>query len=153
MIVIEFSESNLIAGQPLVEASLIERAANLVLQYAGPPEPESLTVVISDDEQLERLNQQYLGIEAPTDVLSFPDGSLDPDAGEVYLGDVIISYPRACAQASAGGHPVEHELELLVTHGVLHLLGYDHGEPEEKEAMWAIQAKILRLLENPLNPP
>jgi len=80
-------------------------------------------VVISSDAQLLELNRQYLGIEAPTDVLSFQADELDPETGRRYLGDVIISYPRAQAQAEVGGHAVLDELQLLVVHGVLHLLG------------------------------
>jgi probable rRNA maturation factor len=65
---------------------------------------------------------------------------------EPYLGDIAISLPRATAQAEAAGHPVAAELQLLTVHGVLHLLGHDHAEPEEKAAMWAAQAAVLATL-------
>lgn len=107
-----------------------------------------VTLVLTDDEGIQALNRDFLGNDAPTDVLAF---SAQEDAGpfisapEVggYLGDVIVSYPRAAAQADEQGHPVEQELNLLVVHGVLHLLGYDHTHEEEKAAMWAQQEAIL----------
>ena len=113
---------------------------------AQPGQGAALALVITDDEALRALNRAYLGIDAPTDVLSFggesPDFVSAPDA-EPYLGDVVISYPRAQAQAAAAGHAVDDELALLVVHGVLHLLGYDHVRPDDKAAMWEQQAHIL----------
>ena len=79
----------------------------------------------------------------PTDVLSFPASETDPDTGASYIGDILISIPRAQAQADAAGHPLEAEVQLLVVHGVLHLLGYDHADAEEKALMWKAQAEIL----------
>jgi probable rRNA maturation factor len=115
-------------------------------QSRAQPIQAALTLVITDDEALRALNRAYLGIDAPTDVLSFggesPDFVSAPDA-EPYLGDVVISYPRAQAQAAAAGHPVDAELALLVVHGVLHLLGYDHVRSDDKAAMWEQQAYIL----------
>jgi probable rRNA maturation factor len=114
--------------------------------HAQPSQGAALALVITDDEALRVLNRSYLGIDAPTDVLSFggesPDFVSAPDA-EPYLGDVVISYPRAQAQAAAAGHPVDAELALLVVHGVLHLLGYDHIRSDDKAAMWEQQARIL----------
>ena len=130
----------------LVDPSALESAGRLALECAEAPADSVLTVVISDDEQLAELNSQYLGIDAPTDVLSFPVNEVDPDTGARYLGDVLISYPRAQAQAEAGGHAVLDELQLLVVHGVLHLLGYDHAAEMDKERMWAVQADALKRL-------
>jgi probable rRNA maturation factor len=93
------------------------------------------------------LNRQYLGVDAPTDVLSFPVGEVDPESEALYLGDILISYPQALAQAEAAGHPVQAELQLLVVHGTLHLLGYDHAEEDEKTLMWKAQDEILARLE------
>ena len=76
----------------------------------------------------------YLGIDGPTDVLSFPASEMDPETGVHYIGDILISIPRAQAQADAAGHPLEAEVQLLVVHGVLHLLGHDHAQAEEKAA-------------------
>ncbi len=108
-------------------------------------------IVITDDEGIQELNRDFLGIDAPTDVLAFSAQEeteifvMAPEEVE-YLGDVIVSYPQAVAQASEAGHPVERELALLVVHGLLHLLGYDHGEQEEKAIMWARQEAILSSL-------
>jgi probable rRNA maturation factor len=79
-------------------------------------------------------------------VLSFPAGEYDPETGSRYLGDILISTAYAARQAAQYGHSPEAETQLLVIHGVLHLLGYDHAEPEEKERMWAEQTAILQLL-------
>ena len=127
-----------------VESDLIERAAQAVLTHES--KEGELTVFLSDDAQLHELNLEYLGIDAPTDVLSFPASETDPESGAAYLGDVIISAARAEEQARSAGHPLEAEVQLLVVHGVLHLLGHDHGEPEDKARMWAAQAQILDTL-------
>ena len=102
-----------------------------------------LTIVLTDDAQLHKLNQEYLGIDAPTDVLSFPASETDPETARRYLGDILISVPRAEEQARAAGHVLEAEVQLLVVHGTLHLLGYDHAEVDEKARMWKAQAEIL----------
>jgi probable rRNA maturation factor len=102
-----------------------------------------LTIVLTDDEQLHALNREYLDIDAPTDVLSFPASEKDPETARRYLGDILISIPRAEAQAQAAGHALEAEVQLLVVHGTLHLLGYDHAEAEGKARMWKVQAEVL----------
>ena len=141
---LSISDALLTTGElDLANSAILERAASETLYYAGASEPVELTIAIQGDEALAGLNRQYLGIDAPTDVLSFSTNEIDPDSGARYLGDVLISFPRAQAQAEAGGHGALDELQLLVVHGVLHLLGYDHAEPSEKEAMWAAQAEIL----------
>lgn len=145
---------NVIISDPfegLVSPDLLERAAQSALQQQASS--GDLSVVVEDDAHLQALNLEYLGIDAPTDVLSFPSGEAeeDPETGRAYLGDVIISYPRALEQSAAAGHPVQAELQLLVVHGVLHLLGHDHAEPEEKDRMWAAQNEILRSLDVRLN--
>lgn len=139
----------------LQEVGYLERAARSALDYSGAPSNAELTVVITDDEQLRQLNRQFLGIDAPTDVLSFPSGDEepDPDSGDPYLGDILISYPHAQAQAEAGGHAVKEELQLLLVHGVLHLMGYDHAEEDQKAEMWSAQGAILNSLGLTLRPP
>lgn len=136
------------------ETALLERAALLTLETIPPlsPDPEidsanaDITIVLTDDRQLHELNLDYLGVDAPTDVLSFPASEMDPETGTTYLGDIILSIPRAIVQAQAGGHPVEAEAQLLVVHGTLHLLGYDHATDDEKAVMWGEQAKVLEKL-------
>jgi probable rRNA maturation factor len=126
--------------------SLLERAARFTLRSQPAPAEVDLTIVLTDDAQLHELNRQYLGVDAPTDVLSFPASESDPETGTPYLGDILISIPRAAAQAQAAGHSIEDEVQLLVVHGTLHLLGYDHAELEEKDRMWSEQAKVLERL-------
>ena len=126
--------------------TLLERAARAALTHQKRSADSNLSIVLTDDKRLRQLNRDYLGIDAPTDVLSFPASESDPDTGSPYLGDILISIPRAKAQAKAAGHPLESEAQLLVAHGVLHLLGHDHVKPREKAKMWKAQAEILKSL-------
>jgi probable rRNA maturation factor len=128
------------------DLDLLEEAARLTLDLQAAPPDAELTIVLTDDEQLHALNRDYLGVDAPTDVLSFPAAELDPETGARYLGDILISVPRAAAQAQARGHSLAAEAQLLVIHGVLHLLGHDHADSEDKARMWAAQAEILERL-------
>jgi probable rRNA maturation factor len=102
--------------------------------------------VLTDNRRLRRLNRDYLGIDAPTDVLSFPASESDPDTGARYLGDILISIPYARQNARQAGNSLEAEVQLLVVHGVLHLLGHDHAKPREKARMWQAQREILEAL-------
>jgi probable rRNA maturation factor len=128
------------------DVALLERTANTVLEQQSVKEDLILSIILTDDEKLHELNHDYLGIDAPTDVLSFPASELDPETGARYLGDILVSVPRAAEQAKAAGHDLAGEVQLLVVHGILHLLGYDHAEAEEKARMWAAQADVLERL-------
>ena len=130
--------------KPSFDTSLLERAARAALDQQSAH--GDLTIVLTDDNKLHELNRDYLGVDAPTDVLSFPVGEVDPESEALYLGDILISYPRALAQAEAAGQPVQAELRLLVVHGTLHLLGYDHAEEDEQALMWKAQDEILARL-------
>jgi probable rRNA maturation factor len=123
--------------------ALLERAARFTLDHESAPANAELTIVLSDDTQLRELNKQYLGIDAPTDVLSFPADEVDPETEISYLGDIILSIPRATEQAESAGLRVEEEAQLLVVHGTLHLLGHDHAEAAEKARMWQAQAEVM----------
>ncbi len=98
---------------------------------------KGLTIVIVGDETIRQMNADFHGVDAATDVLSFPSDEED------YYGDIIISYETARANAHAAQWRTDEELELLVVHGVLHLLGYDDIDPIERERMWKRQGKIL----------
>jgi probable rRNA maturation factor len=130
------------------DIALLERAAQVTLEHAGAERSRSadLTIVLTDDAQLHELNRDYLGVDAPTDVLSFPADEEDPESGVHYLGDILISIPRAKKQAKAAGHPLEAEVQLLVVHGTLHLLGHDHAKTREKARMWKAQAEVMSKL-------
>jgi len=120
---------------------LLKDAAQAVL--ANQSIDGDLTIVLTDDEQLRQFNREYLGIDTPTDVLSFPASETDPETTRRYLGDILISLPRAKKQAQAAHHTLEAEVQLLTVHGVLHLLGYDHAGVKEKARMWKMQAEVL----------
>ena len=131
-----------------VSPGRLKTAAEVTLEAEGHSTGE-LTLVITDDEALRALNWAHLGIDAPTDVLSFGGESpefVSPPSVDKYLGDVVIAYPQAKKQSLAAGHPLEAELTLLVVHGVLHLLGYDHVRSEDKAVMWKRQGEILSRL-------
>ena len=133
-----------------VQAEPLHRAALATLIHQRVEELCEVAVVVTDDEALRELNRRYRGVDAPTDVLAFPDETQRPFVGAPgfprYLGDVIISFPRAEAQAAEAGHDVRAELQLLVVHGVLHFLGYDDVTDEQRARMWAAQADILQTL-------
>src|SRR3990172_6242652 len=124
-------------------SALLELAARAVLTHQNESLDVDLSIVLTDDTRLHKLNRDFLGIDAPTDVLSFPASETDPETGAPYLGDILISVPRAQAQAEAAGHALEAEVQLLVVHGVLHLLRHDHAQAEDKARMWEAQAEIL----------
>lgn len=123
----------------------LERAAQAALVQQSAPDAD-LTLVLTGDSQVQALDQEFLGKDTPTDVLSFPSSEMDPETGRRYLGDIIISVPQAEAQSVARGHTLEAELSLLVIHGVLHLLGHDHAGAKEKARMWKAQSEVLTSL-------
>ena len=125
---------------------LLERAARAALVHQSAPQDATLSILLTDDAQIQSLNRDYRGIDTPTDVLSFDVHERDPETGFLYLGEIIISMPYATKQAAKNEHPLEAEIQLLIVHGVLHLLGHDHTKVEEKEKMWAAQAEILAKL-------
>lgn len=129
----------------------LERAVVAALAHQSESPESELTIVLTDDARIQELNRDYLGIDAPTDVLSFPasetDGSeINPETGARYMGDILISLPYAARSAGKTSHPLEAEVQLLAVHGVLHLLGHDHAEADEKARMWKAQAEILESL-------
>ena len=122
-----------------VDGERLRRVARHAFHRAGG-RGEVLTILLARDRRLRHLNRDYRGIDRATDVLSFPDGEEVPEGG-VCVGDVAVSVDAAERQASAAGCSREQELDRLVAHGVLHLLGYDH-ETDDGEMM-ALQARIL----------
>ena len=137
-----------------VSKSWLRMVARQTLQSEGPDESSGISLVIADDETLRGLNLEYCGLDETTDVLSFSLGEAGddghPDVGfpappdeTAQMGEIVISYPQAKRQAREARKPLKAELALLVVHGVLHLLGYDHAEPQEEKIMWAKQDRIL----------
>lgn len=135
--------------EDMIDTKRLGEAVRRTLETEGQPGSlVELTLVVGYDAQIRELNRQFRGVDASTDVLSFATAGTDvplaqsPDMAR-YLGDVIISYKQAEAQAKAAGHATEDELDLLVVHGVLHLLGYDHDTNGRKSRMWTRQEAIL----------
>jgi probable rRNA maturation factor len=127
----------------------VQRAAQTALR--SEDRSGQVTIVITDDNSIRDLNRDFLGKDSPTDVLAFAaQETAEPFVGapeaDEYLGDVIVSYPRALSQAEQFGHSTTEELHLLIVHGILHLLGYDHATEEEKSLMWSRQDAILAQL-------
>jgi probable rRNA maturation factor len=107
-----------------------------------------LSLMLVDEEAMEGLHLQWMDLPGPTDVMSFPLDELRPGkpgllSGPGMLGDIVLCPTVAARQAAAGGHSTQDELDLLTTHGMLHLLGYDHAEPDERDEMFALQRKLL----------
>ena len=135
----------------LVDEDEVRRTAEHVLKAEGVAPPYELSLVFTDSETVQRLNRDYRGVDEATDVLAFSmlppeegDSSfvLPPD-GITHLGEVIVCYPRAVEQAQEEGHSVDKELALLIIHGILHLLGYDHEKTEEEAKMRAREKELL----------
>jgi probable rRNA maturation factor len=139
------------AEYPLDEARLVQAAETVLSQHVAQHDL-ALTVVVTSDDTVAEMNRQYRNVEGPTDVLSFPAAAppVELEGEPRYLGDLVIAYPYASAQAEREGHALNDSLALLVVHGTLHLLGYDHDTQEQREQMWAVQAQALTALKIPL---
>ena len=139
----------------LVSKQWLRRAVKLTLVHTGISSPVELGLVIAGDDTVHELNRSYRSVDRTTDVIAFALSERDvkaepfvtPPDDVVHLGEVIISYPQAKRQALEQHHPLEEELALLVAHGVLHLLGYDHELPEQGEKMRAMESKVLDAIE------
>ena len=137
--------------QGLVDESWVGRIAQQVLKAEEVAPPYEMSLVFTDSETVRRLNRDYRGMDEPTDVLAFymlpqkeaADFFALPPDGVTRLGEVIISYPQAVEQAKEQEHSTERELALLIIHGILHLLGYDHEEPEEEAKMRTKEKEFL----------
>jgi probable rRNA maturation factor len=133
-----------------VDEELLRHVTAEALRHEGIEGEIALSVVITDDGAVRELNREFRDVDAPTDVLAFGIGEesdfVTAPGEPAYLGDVIISYPRAVIQAEEYGHSINRELALLTVHGVLHLLGYDHVDEVERTEMWARQNEILESL-------
>jgi probable rRNA maturation factor len=131
-----------------IDKKIIINSAQAVLkhQYGTQATAYELTIVVTNDEQIKVLNKQFRGIDTATDVLSFPADEVDPDDEKKYIGDIILSFPTAEKQSRGSGHILEDEIKLLVVHGVLHLMGFDHDSTTKKTEMWNAQKYILTQL-------
>ena len=141
------------------EVNWLQSVAQRILIAQDVSSNAELGLVITTQERVQELNRSYRGEDRPTDVLAF---YMTPAAGEIetespsfvappdgvlHLGEVIISYPQAVIQAREHQHSLKKEIAILIIHGVLHLLGYDHDKPEPERQMWAREAEILSYIE------
>jgi probable rRNA maturation factor len=126
----------------------LSEAAKTTLAVVDANQDAELTILLTDNQEIQELNRKYRGEDHATDVLSFPMGEPIPgdNAYLSYLGDLAIAVPYAEKQALSKGHSLIEELQLLVVHGTLHLLDFDHTEDDPKERMWSVQVEILKKL-------
>lgn len=141
---------------------LATKVADAVLDYEKCPYEAQVELLLTMNEEIRQMNLEFRGIDRATDVLSFPmtefpspayyayldtdDSSFDPETGELMLGNIVISKERAKEQAEEYGHSVEREFAFLIAHSMLHLLGYDHMEDEERLVMEKKQREVLEML-------
>lgn len=106
-----------------------------------------LSILAVDEAEMERLHSEWMDESGPTDVLSFPIDELRPgqefDEARATLGDVVLCPTVAARQAMSAGHSIDHELHILLVHGILHLLGFDHAEKAEEQIMFGLQSEIV----------
>ena len=126
---------------PEIDLELLKFAISTTLEILQKPAMD-ITLRLTNDAEMRQLNQNFRGIAKSTDVLSFNQDFIDPETDRLYLGDIIISVERASQQAPENDHTLDQECTLLAIHGTLHLLGYDHFSPDQKEEMWPLQDKI-----------
>jgi probable rRNA maturation factor len=133
-----------VAEEPIVEV------ARYALDRMGVSPLAELSIMLIEQEPMAELHERWLDEPGPTDVMSFPMDELDsakrPDApvsGPALLGDIVLCPEFARGQAKTAGHSLDDELHLLTVHGVLHLLGFDHAEPEEEKEMFGLQGELL----------
>ena len=137
------------SGVDVSEEELISVARFVIRQMNVNPAAE-LSMVLLDLAAMADLHMRWMDLPGPTDVMSFPMDELEPggrpdapEPGPSMLGDIVLCPQFAAEQATAAGHSLGQELALLTVHGVLHLLGYDHAEPDEEKEMFALQRQLL----------
>ena len=147
---------------PFDARKIAELVIETSLDYVKCPYETEVSLLLTTDEEIKEINRMQRQIDRATDVLSFPmadyetpgdfshldedAGLFHPDTGELMLGDIVISVDKVFEQAEEYGHSVTREFCFLVAHSMLHLLGYDHMEPEEEKVMFARQEEILKEL-------
>ena len=134
--------------------ALLRKAARFSLLRMKMDARVEISLVLTDDSGIRKLNREYRGVDMPTDVLSFPFFSeagvaMPRDYTTRLLGDIVISTDRAASQAESYGHSYEREMAFLTVHGMLHLLGLDHETVEERIRMEKLQRQILYALDVP----
>ena len=145
---------------PFSEQEVAEAVISETLDYEDCPYEVQVNIILTSNEEIQQINLEQRGVDAPTDVLSFPMieyaypsdftvleadsfDSFDPDTGELILGEIVISVDKVLEQAEKYGHDVKREYAFLIAHSMLHLFGYDHMDEVERENMELKQEEIL----------
>ncbi|MBQ8857991.1 MAG: rRNA maturation RNase YbeY [Lachnospiraceae bacterium] len=148
---------------PFSEQEVAEAVISETLDYEDCPYEVQVNIILTSNDEIQQINLEQRGVDAPTDVLSFPMieyaypsdftvleaedmSSFDPDTGELILGDIVISVDKVIEQAEKYNHGVKREYAFLITHSMLHLFGYDHMDEVERENMELKQDEILKRL-------
>ena len=148
---------------PFSEQEVAEAVISETLDYEDCPYEVQVNIILTSNDEIQQINLEQRGIDAPTDVLSFPMieyaypsdftvleadsmDNFDPDTGELILGDIVISVDKVIEQAEKYNHGVKREYAFLIAHSMLHLFGYDHMDELERETMEHKQADILNRL-------
>lgn len=149
---------------PFSEQEVAEAVISETLDHEECPYEVQVNIILTTDEEIHQINLEQRGVDAPTDVLSFPMieyaypsdftvlesdsmDNFDPDTGELLLGDIVISVDKVIEQAEKYGHGIKREYAFLIAHSMLHLFGYDHMDEVERETMEHKQEEILQRLD------
>ena len=128
----------------LVPESQMHTLLNFGIDYMELNPVCEISLTFVDPQEMEELHIKWMDETGPTDVLSFPMDMPEKKGDIVTLGDIVIAPAVAAKQALEAGHSTEHEIYILATHGLLHILGYDHADPDEEKVMFALQEKIVK---------
>lgn len=128
----------------------LQKACTIAFKVLGFETEPEVTLQVTDDQTIREFNLQYREMDEVTDVLSFENAFTDPESGQTYLGDILISFETAKRQADLRGLNIMAELEMLLVHGILHLAGMDHASKSEWQEMSTLQDAILAKLNNPI---
>ena len=129
------------ARLPIECEKIARQVIETTLDYAGCPYEWEVSLLLTQNEEIRKMNRDFRGIDRPTDVLSF-----HPESGELMLGDIVISKEKVLSQAEEFGHSALREYAFLIAHSVLHLIGYDHMQDEERQIMERKQKEIMERL-------
>ena len=128
----------------LVPESQMHTLIDFGIEYMEINPECSISLIFVDVQEMEELHIKWMDETGPTDVLSFPMDMPVSNGEVVTLGDIVIAPVVAAHQAQVAGHSIEHEIYILATHGLLHIMGYDHADPDEEKVMFALQEKIVK---------
>jgi probable rRNA maturation factor len=128
----------------LVPESQMHTLIDFGIEYMEINPESSISLIFVDVQEMEELHIKWMDETGPTDVLSFPMDMPETKGDVVTLGDIVIAPAVAAQQAQVAGHSIEHEIFILATHSLLHIVGYDHADPDEEKVMFALQEKIVK---------